>query len=326
MIHIGVVGIGAMGKNHARVCSELGYINLVGIYDKDIKKSTSVAKKLGTKCYTSYRELLNKIDALIIATPTETHYRIAIDALRNGKHVLIEKPISTSVKKAQLLVKKAEEENLRLITGQIERYNPAVQFVKDGMQKNKFGDVITISSKRVSRLYKRILDIGVILDIGIHDLDVMQYLAGEIESVYASAGKYNQNLNFEDHANILLNFSNGIKGMIEVNWLTPIKIRQLFLTCSEHYVAVDYIDQSVTISSSTFKKLNEMDLFHIPIQYSINKIALEKKEPLKIEISNFIDAIDKKEQALATGEDGLNALKIVQATIKSYKNNKVVKV
>ncbi|MGF3553918.1 MAG: Gfo/Idh/MocA family oxidoreductase [Thermoplasmatota archaeon] len=326
MIKIGVIGAGSMGKNHARVCSENENIKLVGIVDKDKKIADNVAKNFNTKVFFDYKEMLKEIDAAIIATPTVTHYKIAMDLLNNGKHVLVEKPICDSVEKTKQLVKTAESNNLILAVGHIERHNPATKFVKDSLVEKKFGELITLTSKRVSNFPGRIKDVGVMMDLGIHDIDIMHFLAGNVKSVYAKAGRFNKNIDYEDHANIVLNFENGICGIIEVNWLTPMKIRKMFLTCSENFVEIDYVNQSVTISSSSYKKINEMDLFHVPIQYNVNHVALEKKEPLKNEIDDFVNAIKNSKKPLASGEDGLIALKIAEAAEKSYKKGMEVKI
>ena len=326
MIKIGVIGTGSMGKNHARVCSELDHVKLVGIADVNIETAKKVAEKVDTKAFFDYKELLQVVDAAIIATPTITHHDIAMDFLNDGKHVLVEKPVCESVEKAQDLTKKSEEAGLVLAVGHIERHNPVVRFVKDAMDNKRFGELITIASKRVSNLPGRIKDVGVIFDFGVHDIDVMRYLAGEIESVYARAGRFNENISYEDHANLVLNFKNGICGIAEVNWLTPTKIRKLFLTCSETFVEADYMNQTVTMSSSSFKQIDEMDLFRVPIEYNTNQVALEKKEPLRNEIEDFVSAIQQSKKPLATGEDGLMALKIVEAATKSYKNREEVKI
>jgi len=326
MLKIGVIGIGSMGKNHARVCSELEQIELVGIADANRETANKVAEKLDTKAFLNYKELLQEVDAAIIATPTITHHDIAMDFLNNGKHILVEKPICDSAEKAQILTKKAEETGLMLAVGHIERHNPAVKFVKEAMQNKKFGELITITSKRVSNFPGRIKDVGVIFDFGVHDIDVMRYLAGNVESVYARAGKFNKNIAHEDHANVVLNFENGVCGIVEVNWLTPTKIRKLFLTCSKNFVEADYMNQTVTISSSSFKQIDEMDLFRVPIEYNTNQIALEKREPLRNEIEDFVTAIQQNKQPLATGNDGLLALKIVEAATQSYKKGEEVKI
>jgi len=326
MLRIGVIGLGSMGKNHARVCSELGTIQLAGVSDIDVTVVKNIADRFHTKPFYDHKDMIKEIDAAIIATPTVTHHKIAMDMLNQGKHVLVEKPICDSVQKAEELVKKAKKEEVILAVGHIERYNPAVRFAKESMNAKKLGELISLASKRVSNFPGRIRDVGVIFDFGIHDIDVMRYLAGEVTSVYARAGNFNKSITHEDHANIMLNFENGICGVIEVNWLTPVKIRKLFLTCSEYFVEVDYIDQSVTMSSSSFKKIDEMNLFNVPIQYNTNTVSLEKKEPLRNEIVDFISAVEHSGKPLVTGEDGLLALKIAEAATLSYKTGKEVKI
>jgi UDP-N-acetylglucosamine 3-dehydrogenase len=154
----------------------------------------------------------------------------------------------------------------------------------------------------------------------------MRLLAGEIRSVYAKAGRYNPNIKHEDYANIILNFENGKCGVLEINWLTPVKIRRLCLTCSKNLVEADYIDQSVTISSSTFKKIDELNLYHSQIDYNVNRISLEKREPLKNEIEDFINAVKNNKMPFATGKDGLITLKICEAAKESYKKGGEVKI
>lgn len=326
MLKIGVIGLGSMGKNHARVCSEIDNIELVGVSDINQETVNHIANKFGTKPFTNYKEIISDIDIAIVAAPTVYHFEIANDLLDAGKHVLVEKPICDTVEKANKLVKKAEAEDLVLAVGHIEKHNPAVKFVKEKLDKGEFGELITVTSKRVSNFPGRIKDVGVILDFGVHDIDVMRLLAGEIASVYAKAGKFTQGIDHEDHANIVLNFENGICGVMEINWLTPVKIRKLFLTCSNNFIEADYMDQSVTISSSTFSNVNELDLYHSQIDHNVNQVALERREPLRNEIEDFIKAVSENKKPLATGNDGLVTLKVCEAARKSYKTNMEIEI
>ncbi len=307
-----------MGKNHARVCTELDEVELAGIFDENKETARVIANRLGVAAYDSYQDLTRHVDAVIIATPTVTHYPIAEDCLSRGLHVLVEKPICDTVEHAKHLTQQANDQELVLAVGHIERHNPTVGFVKEALSANQFGDLITIASKRVSNFPGRIRDVGVILDFGVHDIDVMRYLAGEVISVYARGGQFTETIHHEDYATILLNFKNGLSGVLEMNWLTPMRIRKLFLTCSQAFVEADYMNQSVTVSSSSYKDVNEMDLYQVPISYNINEVALEKREPLKNEIADFAHAITQKKPALATGQDGMRALQIAQAATKSY--------
>lgn len=324
MLQVGVIGTGSMGKNHARVCSELADVELVGVADKDKATAVWVADRFDTTPYVDFTEMLPHVDAVIVATPTVTHHDVAIEALRAGKHVLVEKPICDTVQRAQRLVDAAEEEDLVLAVGHIERHNPVVQFVKEAAMEGTYGELITLATKRVSNFPGRIRDVGVILDFGVHDIDVMRYLAGEVTSVYARAGRFNQSIEHEDHASIVLTFNDGITGVVEVNWLTPMKIRRLSLTCSKHFVEADYIDQSVTVSSSSYSNVDEMDLYRVPIQYNINRVALEPREPLKNEVEDFVHAVVDDAEPLATGRDGVMALKIARAALASYRQDEAV--
>ena len=326
MLKIGVIGLGSMGKNHARVCSEIEGVDLVGVADVDKETSKNIAKRFNTKAFFDYRELVPKVDAAIVSTPTVTHHDIVMELLNKGKHTLVEKPICDTVGKAQEIIDLAEKQKIVLATGHIERHNPMVKFVKEALDKKEFGELITISSKRVSNFPGRIKDVGVILDFGVHDIDVMRYLVGEVESVYAKAGSFNKEIKHEDYGNVLLTFKNGKCGIVEVNWHTPVKIRKLSLTCSEKYVEADYINQSVTISSSSFNKIDEMNLYGSQIQFNTSNIALQKKEPLRNEIEDFVNAINTNSKPLVTGHDGMQALKIAIAATKSYKEEKEVKI
>lgn len=324
MFDVGVIGIGSMGRNHARVYSELENANLVGVADLDVKSAKQIAKRFNTNWYKDYKELLKKVDAITIATPTSTHYRIAQDAINQGKHVLIEKPISNSIKETQKLIDSVKQQGTILSVGHIERHNPVVLHTKRLLRNKSVGSPVTISGRRVSSYPARIRDVGVIHDLGIHDIDVMRFLANdEVESVYALAGGGSKTLH-EEHANILLRFKKGVNGFIEVNWLTPMKVRKLSLTCSTHFVELDYMAQSLRISSSEFLEVDDVNLYQLPLEYHIRNISLKKQEPLKNELINFLEAIKKNRKPLVTGEDGLRALEIAEAAVESYKSNKKI--
>ena len=324
MFNVGVIGIGSMGKNHARVYTELENINLVGVADLDVKSAKQIAKRFNTNWYKDYQELIKKVDALTISTPTITHYIIAQDAINQGKHILVEKPISHNIEETQKLIDSAKKQGVILSVGHIERHNPVVLHTKNLIKNNNVGKPVTLTSRRVSSYPARIRDVGVIHDLGIHDIDIMRYLANdEVKSVYALAGKAIKT-EYEEHANILIKFKNGVSGFIEVNWLTPLKVRKLSLTCTTHFVELDYMAQTLKISSSEFLEIDDANLFQLPLEYHIRDISLKKQEPLKNELTDFLEAIEKKREPLVTGEDGLKALEIAQAALESYKTNKKI--
>ncbi|MFQ6129050.1 MAG: Gfo/Idh/MocA family oxidoreductase [Thermoplasmata archaeon] len=321
MLRVGVIGVGSMGQNHARVFSEIA--ELVGVADKDSGRGKRVAERFNTEWFQNYEDLLNQgIDAVSVATPTALHYHVAKDAIESGVHILVEKPMCSTIEESEKIVDLAESSGLTLAVGHIERHNPVVNFTKKGIREGRYGDVITISARRVSSLPSRIRDVGVILDLGIHDIDVMRYLLGsEVASVFASGGRIRHE-NFEDHANIMLSFENGTNGFVEANWLTPMKVRRLSLTCLENFVEIDYITQSIQISSSTLGRLDSFNLYQIPLEFDTRTISLEKREPLKNELKDFLNAIEKKRNPLISGRDGLKTMLVVMAAIESQKTGK----
>ncbi len=282
-LKIGVIGIGAMGKNHARVCAELENVELVGIADKDKNTVEKIAHRFDVPAFTDYNKLFPLIDAVVIATPTITHFDIAMDAITAGKHILIEKPVCDTVEKGKKLIKSSNDAGVVFAVGHIERYNPVVSFMKNALNKGHFGELIAISSKRVSNFPGRIRDVGVIFDFGVHDIDVMRYLGGEVKSVYARADRFNKKIKYEDHATIILNFTNELCGVVEVNWLTPMKIRKLSLTCDKSFVEADFINQSIQTSTSSFEKVDDANLHDVPIQNQISTMDLQNTEKRTIE-------------------------------------------
>ena len=324
-IRTGTIGVGSMGKNHARVNSEMGV--LAGISDQDESVARPLADRFGVEYYSDYKDMLNSdIDAVTVATPTITHYKIAMDAIEAGKHVLVEKPICPTIEESQELVKAAEDAGVVLAVGHIERHNPVVKFARESIEQGRFGDIVSISARRVSSFPGRIRDVGVLLDLGIHDIDVIRYLVHEpVVSVYALGGK-RQNDMFEDHANILMEFQSGVMGFVEVNWLTPMKVRKLAITCLENYVELDYIKQSADVSSSQVSgTVDTADLYHLPIEFDIRHVSLKKQEPLRNEHEDFVSAIVDGGQPLVTGRDGMATLKVCQAAIQSMKEGQRIR-
>jgi UDP-N-acetylglucosamine 3-dehydrogenase len=322
MLNVGVIGLGTMGQNHTRVYSEIA--NLIGVADTDEGSLLAITKRFNVKGYPDYHDLLNNEDlqAVSISTPTSTHFEIANEFIKAGKHVLVEKPICGDSEKARILVENAKKKNVILAAGFIERHNPVVGLTKNLIEKKQFGDVISISSRRVSSFPSRIKDVGVILDLGIHDIDVIRYLINsKVRSVYTLSGKTNET-EFEDHANILLEFENHILAFIEVNWLTPMKVRKVSLTCSKNFVEMDYINQLLHVSSSTIKKIDTSNLYQIPQEYDERKIELKRMEPLKNELEDFLNAVEQHNEPLVSGEEGAINLEIAQAAMLSANEGK----
>ena len=309
-IGVAVIGVGFWGRNHARVYMEIPEAELIGVCDIDAKRARETAEKYGVEAYTDSKKLLKRsdVDAVSICTWTTTHAKETIRALKAGKNVLVEKPIASTVREAKQIVKMAENERLILMTGFIERFNPGVERVIKTIEEGSLGDVVSATSRRVSEWPERVGDVGVVKDSAIHDVDMMRYIFDEDpKTVFAKTGKL-KHKRFEDYAQIMLTFSHGKTAFIEANWLTPYKVRKLIITGSKGIVNLDYLSQEIVIETE--------EKTFIP--------RYKWEEPLKRELRHFVECVRKNEQPLASGLDGLKALIICEAVLKSAAKGKSV--
>ena len=324
MAKVGVIGVGSMGQNHARIHSELA--ELIGVYDVDRALSKKVASRFGVRSFETIDDLLSQVEAVSICTITTSHFDVASKAITAGKDLLVEKPFTGTSEKASELCRMAEREGVTLAAGFVERHNPVVGVARGAVREGRFGKLITFASRRVSSFPARIRDVGVIMDLGIHDVDVLRYITGaEAKSVFALGGRIN-NSSYEDHANLLVELHGGVFAFIEVNWLTPMKVRKVSLTCSGGYVQLDYMDQSMEVSSSTTKDYDMADAFRIPLETDVRRISVKKEEPLKLEIADFLQASASGKVPIASGNDALNDLKVCEAALMSLRSGNKVEI
>lgn len=320
-MRIGVIGTGSMGVNHVRIYKELGLLH--GITDVNESYGKTIADKYSTSFFSTAEKLIKDVDAVSISTPTSTHFDMVKLAIENGVDVLVEKPFTGDLKKAESLCRLAEKEGAVLGVGMVERFNPVVAAVKSKLSSEDYGNLLTFSSRRVSSMPERIRDVGVIMDLGIHDVDVFSYLCdAPVKSVYAIGGSAN-GTGFEDHANILLEAEDGVKGIIEVNWLTPMKVRSVSLTCSKLFAQFDYMDQSITTSSSKYSETSNVgSSFESPWEFDQRKLSLKRDEPLKRELQGFVDSVQKRTKPLVDGFDALNDLQICMGALESIREGR----
>jgi UDP-N-acetylglucosamine 3-dehydrogenase len=308
---VAVVGTGFWGKNHARVFKELDETELLAVCDIDAERAKNVAEQFNVKAYTSIGKMLQRkdIEAVSICTWSTNLARGALMALKAEKHVLVEKPMAANVKQAEKLLESAEEKGLHLTVGFLMRFIPGIQHIKDAIEDKMIGNLVCATAKRVSEWPERIGDVGVVKDTAIHDIDITLYLFGEEPiAVYAKTGSMKRK-KFEDYAQIMLTFESGKSAFIESNWLTPYKTRTLVVTGSKAIMKLDYITQELTIEDAK-ETIQPRYLW---------------QEPLKLELRHFADCVLKKEKPLITGTDGLKALQIAEAALKSSATNRMIK-
>ena len=307
MIDVGVIGVGAMGKHHARVYSEIDTVNLVGVSDINENVGKEVANTFKTKFYTDYIELLEKVDAVSIAVPTSLHVDVGVVAAKHGVHMLVEKPIADSITNAERLIKEARKNKVKMMVGHIERFNPAILVLKDLAKNGELGDILTMMAERVGPYSPRIRDVGIIIDLAVHDIDTISYIYEKrAKEVYTIAG--NSFHTSEDHASILLKFSGSRAGIINTNWLTPKKIRKLTSVGTGGVARVDYLSQDLELMRSD----------------GIFGIDVPKKEPLRNEIEEFLRCIEEGKKPSPSGEDGKYVLEVAISAIRSYKEGRTV--
>lgn len=309
MIKIGVIGAGVMGGHHIRNLASMD-VELVGISDIDKKRVSELSNTFNTKSFLDYKELVKEgIDAAVVAVPTKLHKTVCDYLIENGVDILVEKPIADTVEHGKEIIDRAKKEDVKLSVGHIERFNPAIQKLKELIKNDTLGKVVTMSSKRVGPYNPRIRDVGIIIDLGVHDIDIMSFLLEEkVKTVYATGGKRIHP--FEDFATILMTFGNTCTGLIDTNWHTPHKVRSLTVVADKGIAEVDYIEQKLVLFDKEWEK----------------DAKIERKEPLTIELDCFINYLKKNTAPPVSGEEGLHALKVAISAIDSYMNNKIIKI
>ncbi|MDA1353110.1 MAG: Gfo/Idh/MocA family oxidoreductase [bacterium] len=299
-----VVGFGNMGRHHARVYHELPGVSLVALCDADLATVTNYSAQFGTTTYTDLTEMLAKesIDIVTLAAPTSLHFVLGKQLLEAGCHVLVEKPIAASIEDADALSALAESKGVVLAVGHIERFNPAVIALKDVVESGRLGDVRSLVLRRCGPMPPQIKDANVIIDLAVHDIDIATMLVGTSPvSVAAHAGR-SQLSDRHDHAEILLTYPSA-SAMIQVNWITPKRVRNLTLTGSNGYAELDFIAKTVDVFIGTDEA---------------EPIEVADEEALKTELKHFIAAVKGQETleiSSAVGRDALASALDVLAVV-----------
>jgi len=317
-----------MGKHHARIYSQLKNASLVAVSDINEKIGKKVAKEFNCQYYKDYNKMLNKerMECVSIAVPTKLHKKVALDVIKSKTHLLIEKPIALTTKEAQEIIKAAKKAKVKLTVGHIERFSPAIRVLKDIVKRGDLGEIISIIAKRVGMFPPQIKDANVIIDLAVHDIDIFNYLLDKQPSEVFAKGRKTLTNHREDSAEIFLSYG-GTSGFIQVNWITPVKIRILSVTGSKGYAELNYITQKLEIYQSRYEKtVDNFGEFVIKFGEPIRKeIKVNKKEPLLCELESFIECIEKNKKPEVTGEDGLRVLTIAEKAVESLTRNEIIK-
>ncbi len=287
-----VVGVGHIGREHARIYSTLEDVEFVGVYDINHSVAQRVAHHCQTRAFSHLEELFDVVDCVSIATPTSTHYEVALPFLQRGRSVLIEKPITNSLETAQALVGAARRSGAILQVGHIERFNPVLRSLQNLLTHPRF-----IEAHRLSPYPGRSTDIGVVLDLMIHDLDVILCL---VQSPVVSIDAVGVPVlsQSEDIANARLRFANGCIANVTTSRISTDKLRKIRIFQQDAYISLDYQNQTGEI----YRKVG----------YSITreKVPVIKEEPLRLEIQSFVQCVKNKAHPVVSGEQGSAALEV----------------
>jgi predicted dehydrogenase len=302
----GVIGVGSMGRHHARVYHELRDVELGGVYDVDRERAESVAGDYDTEAY-DLQSLLDAVDLVSIVVPTEYHAELARSAIETGTNLLVEKPLVDDVGVGRELLRAAREANVTLQVGHVERFNPAVRALPDVLADR---EVIAVSARRLGPPFDgdRAVTSGVVYDLMIHDLDVVRSVLGvSARDVDARAGADGE------YVTATVQYDDGILGTFTASRVTQKKVRELSITTEESVVTVDYMEQSVKINRRSLPEYVETDGdLRYRRENVVERPTVENGEPLKRELSGFVDAVRTGSEPLVTGEEGLGVLRTVE--------------
>ena len=330
-MRVAVIGVGSMGFNHLRVYSELEGIQLAGASDVNPERLKVITDRFSVPTYSDYRELFakEKPEAVSITVPTSDHEKVATFALQSGAHILVEKPIAATVDEGKRIIALAKEMKRQLMIGHIIRFNPAIQSLKKRLDNGDLGRIFQIFCRRAGPFPARIRDVGVVVDLAPHDVDIMRFLTGlNPMRVYAET-EQQIHTDHEDLLFGLLRFPGGITGALELNWLTPKKIRETLVVGEKGLFHVDdllqdlYFYENAQASGDLWSPLKAIRGVSEGI---MTRFELQRQEPLKAELKAFLQAVESGNPVPVSGEDGLEALRLSLALVESGQTHQVIEV
>ncbi len=319
-IRVGVIGVGHMGNYHARIYHGLrDTVEFVGVCDINKHRANEIAGKYETKAFYRYEDMLPHVDAVNIAVPTSEHYMVAKGCLEAGKHILLEKPMTRIYADAGELIDISEKKDLVFHVGHVERFNGAVLELMRLVKEQKTEPVF-LEARRLGPLGSRKRTSGVILDLMIHDIDiVLGIVKGGVKGI--SAVSRSVASEFEDIANVQLYFENGAMASLSASRITQTKIRTLSLTMPDSYIFLDYAEEDIFIhreASTRYDRGGQVRQTHDSL---VERLVIDKDNPLRLEIEHFINCINKHEKPYYSAMDNLRSLKIALQSLEITSSN-----
>jgi predicted dehydrogenase len=325
-LNVGVIGVGHLGSLHAKMYAEISSAKLIGVYDSDPQRAEKTAAEFGVKAFPALDDLLSQVDAVSIATPTPTHYDAAMQVIKRGVHLLIEKPITATIEQAQALTERAETKGLKLQVGHIERFNPAILALEPYNITPLF-----IESHRLAQFNPRGSDVAVVLDLMIHDIDlILSLVKSKVTRIDANGIAVISDT--PDIANARLQFENGCVANVTASRISQNKMRKMRLFQRDAYISIDFaqglsevfrlVDEGTANVKSTMM-LGKIDQGQHKRIIVYEQPEVQEVNALKYELERFIESIQKNTETPVTGRDGLHALEVAQEILQKINSQKI---
>ncbi|MFI5259557.1 MAG: Gfo/Idh/MocA family protein [Candidatus Limnocylindrales bacterium] len=316
-LRLGLAGLGSMGRNHLRVISNHPDTALSAIADPDATALEGAVAQTGAKGFDDPLAMIREadLDGVVLAAPTTAHLALALAAIDRGLPVLVEKPLAATVEDALAIVSAARKRKVRVQVGHVERYNPAVLEMGRLLRAGWLSTIYAITSRRAGPFPARIRDVGVTVDLGTHDVDMLSWIAGERPvRVYAETAQ-RLHASHEDLTFGLMHFPSGATGFLDVDWLTPAKRRSLVAVGEEGMFELDYLTQKLTFTRSNVERPQLIDGYATTFSGDVAEIPIQNVEPLRAQLDEFVRVLRTGMQPYVDGVDGLWAVAIASALL-----------
>lgn len=313
-LRVAVIGAGMMGKNHLKTYKGLNNVELVGVYDIFPDATKAAAEMFDIKAFSSMEEVAKNVDAVSVVTTSVTHADVGEFFLNKGIHCLIEKPLATTEEECQRLIGAAKRNNVTLLVGHIERFNPAVEQMSRILSDSS--KICSLTAQRMSAASGRITDVDVSMDLMIHDMEVIQSLVkSPVVSVSANAVRTALSPNGKDYITALIQFENGATANLTSSRITQARVRTLTVTTDTNYIDMDFVNQSINVhTQGRMPYVNQEEIpewMHYGLKGSVEQLFIPTNQPLQAEISHFINCINGKETPRISGQNALDALRVI---------------
>lgn len=313
-LKVAVIGAGMMGKNHLKTYKSLPHVELIGVYDIIPEAAKAAAEMFEIKAFSSLEEVAKEVDAVNVVTTSVTHADVGEFFLNKGIHCLIEKPLATTEEECQRLINAAKANNVTLLVGHIERFNPAVEQM--GKILSDTSKIRSLTAQRMSAASGRITDVDVAMDLMIHDAEVvMSLVKSPVVNVQAVSVKTKENPKGTDYITALIEFANGATASLTASRITQARVRTLTVTTDTNYIDMDFINQSINVhSQGRMPYANNAEIpewMNYGLKGSVEQLFIPSNQPLQAELTHFLNCIRGKETPRISGENALDALRVI---------------